>query len=188
MRKTKKISVNLATHPLRNRRFFLLVTGILIVLLSVFSFLAGYTFWEYSKKNRNFNTTRIQIEKKIKDAQRDDSRLTALIEDASQKYQERIDLLNQLIYKKSFSWLGFLSALEESLPKSCYVVSLFPSLKENSKMEVRLKVAAPNLEDLLQLNKNLYEKKFTNIRIMNESRNENGLLISEISLVYERTI
>jgi hypothetical protein len=55
-------------------------------------------------------------------------------------------------------------------------------------MEVRLKVASPNLDELLKLNKNLYEKRFTNIRIISESRNEAGLLISEISLVYERTV
>jgi cell division protein FtsB len=188
MRKTKKINVNLASHPLRNRRFFFLITGILVVLFCVFSILAGHTYWVYSKKNRNLALARAQIEKKMQDAQRENRRLTTLINDGSQNYSERIEFINTLIYKKSFSWVDFLSALEDSLPDTCYVVSMAPSLKDNSKMEVRLKIAAPNLDELLKLNKNLYEKHFTNIRIISETRDEAGMLVSEISLVYERTI
>lgn len=188
MKKSKRINVNLASHPLRNRRFFFLIAGILVVLICVFSTLAGYTYWVYHKKNRNFAFTRAQIEKKIQDAQRDNSRLNMLIDDASQKYSERIDFINSLIYKKSFSWVDFLSALEESLPDTCYVVSMVPSLKDDSKMEVRLKIAAPDLDELLKLNKNLYEKNFTNIRIISESRDVAGMLVSEISLIYERTV
>lgn len=188
MRKAKKINVNLASHPLRNRRFFFLITGILIVLLCVFSTLAGYTYWVYSKKNRDYALTRTQIEKKMQDALREDRRITTLIEEASQKYSDRIDFINTLIYRKSFSWVNFLSSLEDSLPETCYVVSMAPSLKDNSKMEVRLKIAAPNLDELLKFNMNLYEKRFTNIRIISESRDEAGMLVSEISLVYERTV
>lgn len=188
MNRTKKINVNLASHPLRNRRFFFLIAGILVVLICIFSTLAGYTYWRYHRKNSNFAFTRAQIEKKMQDAQRENRRLTMLIEDASQKHGERLDFINSLIYKKSFSWVDFLSALEDSLPETCYVVSMVPSLKDNSKMEVRLKIAAPNLDELLKLNKNLYEQQFTNIRIINESRNEAGMLISEISLVYERIV
>jgi len=93
-----------------------------------------------------------------------------------------------MIYKKSFSWVDFLSALEEALPASCYIESLAPTLKENSQMEVRLKVAAPSLDELLKLNKNLFQKNFTGIRIISESINETGLLVAEITLIYERTV
>jgi cell division protein FtsB len=188
MNKIKRANVNLASHPLRNRKFFFLIAGALAVLFCVVSFMAVYTFWKYGNKNRDFSSTRIQVERMLERVQREEGRLNAQIENASQKYKERIDLLNTLILKKSFSWLDFLSALEDSLPESCYVVSMSPSLKENSKMEVRLKVASPNLDELLKLKKNQYEKRFTNIRIISESRNEAGLLISEISLVYERTV
>jgi Tfp pilus assembly protein PilN len=180
--------MNLATHPSKNRRFFFFLTAILVFLICLFSILSGSTFLGYHQKNRNFALTKAQIERKMQDVQRENRRLTMLIEDASQKHGERLDFINSLIYKKSFSWVEFLSSLEESLPETCYVVSMVPSLKENSKMEVRLKIAAPNLDELLKLNKNLYEQHFTNIRIINESTNEAGMLVSEISLVYERTV
>ncbi len=188
MKKQKKINLNLATNPLRNRRFFFLLFGILVVLVLGISSMGGYTFWKYGSKNKNFQSSTVQIEKMIHEAKREEMRLSTQIEDASQRYQRKVDLFNTLILKKSFSWVEFLSGLEKSLPASCYIESLVPTLKENNQMEVRLKVAAPNLDELLKLNKNLYEKKFTGIRIISESTNKAGLLLAEISLIYERTV
>jgi Tfp pilus assembly protein PilN len=188
MRKQKKVQLNLATHPLKNRRFFYLLLGVLAVAALAIWFAGGLTFWKYSNKNKKFRTNYAQIEKMINDAKREELRLTTQIEGASQKYQSKVDLLNTLILKKSFSWVEFLSALEESLPASCYIESLVPTLKENNQMEVRLKIAAPSLDELLKLNINLYEKDFSGIRIMSEEINEIGLLIAEITLIYERTV
>lgn len=81
--------------------------------------------------------------------------------------------------------MEFLSALEEALPASCYIESLAPTLKENNQMEVRLKIAAPSLDDLLLLNQNLYKKNFKGIRIVSESISDVGILIGEITLIYE---
>ena len=187
MRKQKRVHLNLATHPLKNRRFFFLLAGILTVLVLVISFLGGITFWKYSKKNKNFQNNNAQIEKMITDSKREELRLSTKIEDASQSYQKKVDLLNTLILKKSFSWVGFFSALEESLPASCYIESLAPTLNENNQMEVKLKIAAPSLDELLKLNQNLYEKNFAGIRIISEAISDAGLLMAEITLVYERT-
>jgi Tfp pilus assembly protein PilN len=188
MRKQKRVHLNLATHPLKNRRFFFLLFGVITALVLVISFAGGFTFWKYSSKNKNFRNSNAQIEKMINAAKREELRLSTQIEDASQNYQSKIDLLNTLILKKSFSWVGFLSALEEALPASCYIESLAPTLKENNQMEVRLKIAAPSLDELLKLNQNLYEKSFTGIRIISEAINEAGLLTAEITLFYERNI
>lgn len=188
MRKQKRVHLNLATHPVKNRRFFFLLFGVLTTLVLLISFAGGLTFWKYSNKNKNFRNNKAQIEKMINDAKREELRLSTKIEDASQNYQRKVDLLNTLILKKSFSWVEFLSALEESLPASCYIESLAPTLKENNQMEVRLKIAAPNLDELLKLNINLYEKGFTGIRIISEAINEAGILTAEITIIYERTI
>jgi len=188
MRKQKRVHLNLATHPLKNRRFFFLLFGVLTTLILVILLTGGLTFWKYSSKNRNFRNNSAQIEMMINDAKREELRLSAQIEDASQKYQGKVDLLNSLILKKSFSWVEFFSALEESLPASCYIESMAPTLMENNQMEVKLKIAAPNLDELLKLNRNLYKKNFSDIRIISEAINETGLLTAEITLFYERTL
>jgi Tfp pilus assembly protein PilN len=188
MRKQKRVNLNLATNPLRNRRLFFLLFGILGVLIVVISSVGGYTYWKYGSKNKTFLDQNALIERMIHEANREEKKLSTQIAYASQSYQRKVDLLNTLILKKSFSWVGFLSALEEALPSSCYIESLAPNLKDTNQMEVRFKVAAPSLDELLKLNKNLYEMRFTGIRIISESINEAGLLIAEITLVYERTV
>jgi Tfp pilus assembly protein PilN len=188
MKKQRRAHLDLATNPLKNRRFFFLLFGILVILTVSILFSGVFTFWTYSSRLANFQDNSAQIEKMMTDAKREELRLSTQIENASQMYQGKIDLLNTLIFKKSFSWMEFLSALEEALPPSCYIESLAPILKENNQMEVRLKIAAPNLDELLKLTKNLYEKSFSGIRIINEAMNEAGLLIAEITLVYERTV
>jgi Tfp pilus assembly protein PilN len=188
MKKQRRAHLDLATNPLQNRRFFFLLFGILVILTVSILFSGVFTFWTYSSRLANFQDNSAQIEKMMTDAKREELRLSTQIENASQMYQGKIDLLNTLIFKKSFSWMEFLSALEEALPPSCYIESLAPILKENNQMEVRLKIAAPNLDELLKLTKNLYEKSFSGIRIINEAMNEAGLLIAEITLVYERTV
>jgi len=188
MIRQKRLNLNLATHPLRNRRLFVLLFSILGALLLAVLSLGGYTYWKYSAKNKNFDRNWAQIEKKIMSVQREERRLTVQIEEAAKKYQGQVTSLNTLILKKSFSWVDFLSAIEEALPESSYIVSLEPFLIEDNQMEVRLEVVAPNLDELLKLNRNLFEKNFSSIRIISESTNEAGLLVSEISLVYERTL
>jgi Tfp pilus assembly protein PilN len=188
MKKQKRAHLDLSSHPLKNRRFFFLLSGVLGVLSAAILFSGVFTFWTYSGKNANFQDNSVQIEKMMTDAKREELRLTTQIKNASQTYQEKIDLLNTLIFKKSFSWMEFLSALEEALPPSCYIESLVPTLKETNQMEVRLKIAAPNLDELLKMTKNLYEKNFSGIRIINEAMNEAGLLLAEITLIYERTV
>lgn len=188
MRKQRRIDLNLATHPMKNRRFFFLLVGILVVLVVVIVSDGAWTFGRYSRLNRNIRENAEQIEKMINDAKREELRLTRQIEEAEQTHQDEIDLINTLILKKSFSWVEFLSALEEALPPSCYIETLTPTLKENNQMEVRLRVAAPSLDELLTLNQNLYKEDFKSIRIMSEAMNEAGLLIAQITLTYERTI
>jgi Tfp pilus assembly protein PilN len=188
MRKQKKVQLNLATHPLKNRRFFYFLFGVLGILALVVWLTGGWTFWKYGNKNKTFRSNYAKIEKMVNDVKREELRLSKQIEGAAQNYQKRVDLLNTLIIKKSFSWVEFLSALEESLPASCYIESMAPTLKENNQMEVRLEIVVPNLDELLTLNKNLYEKDFSGIRIMSETINDIGLLIAEITLTYERTI
>ena len=188
MKKQKRGDLNLATNPLRNRRFFFLLGGFLGAAILVISSIGVFTYWNYRSKNKTYLSQSVRMEKAIHDANREEKRLSTQIEEASRTYQEKVDLLNMLILKKSFSWVGFLSALEEALPPSCYIESLAPNLRDTNQMEVRLKVVAPSLDELLKLNKNLYDRKFSGIRIISESIDEAGLLIAEITLIYERTV
>ncbi len=188
MIKSIRLGLNLASHPLRNRRFFYLILSSLAVVLLLISFLAGKIFVEYKAKAQEIRASISRIDKLIKDAQREEADFSARIEDATIKYKGKVDLINSIILGKSFSWIEFLSDLENSLPDSSYIVSMAPTLAKDSKLQLSFKVAYSNVDDLLELYNNLRALKFNQIRIISEAENERGLLLSEISLSYEKDI
>ena len=162
---------------------FSLLAGAFLVVAVI----GGYTYLNYKSKGKDVRLSIDESEQLIKNAQREEMRFSGRIDEETIKYKAKIDLINSLIYRKSFSWIDFLADLENSLPDSCYIVSLAPNLKGDSKMEVRFRVASPNLNALLNFYNKLDSKKFKDIRIRSESRTDSGFLLAEISSIYERT-
>ena len=185
---SRRLSLNLASDPLRNRRFFYLLLSSLVAVLLLVSFFSGKTFIEYRSKTKEIKASIKKTDQMIKNAQRDEKNFSARVEEEVKSHKAKVDLINTIILGKSFSWIQFFSDLENSLPDSSYIVSLQPALTEDSKLQLRLKVASSGVNDLLKLIDNLKALKFNQIRIKSEAVNESGLLISEISLSYERNI
>lgn len=188
MAKPERLNLNLASEPLRNRRFFYLLLSVIIVSLLVVSFFAGKIFLKYKSRAELAQASLGEIERLINIAQREEKEFKAKSGEASEKYGEKVRLVNGIIFRKSFSWIEFLSKLEDSLPDQSYIVSLAPTLTENSRIELRFKVVSQNLNDLLQFINHLNALKFRQIRFLSESKNESGQILSEISLSYERDI
>jgi hypothetical protein len=159
-----------------------------VVALFLISFFAGKIFVEYKAKAQETRASVKRTDKLIKDAQRGEEDFSAKIEDAIIKYKGKVDLINSIILGKSFSWIEFLSDLENSLPDSSYIVSMAPTLAKDSKVQLNFKVAYSSVDDLLELYNNLKALKFNQIKIISEAENERGLLLSEISLNYEKDI
>lgn len=182
----RRFRLNLASQPLRNRRFFHLLVSVLGLAFLLLVSLGGANFVKYSSKTAGVMNSIHTVDQRSNDAQREDKVLAARIEKAEKKDKARINLVNSIILSKSFSWVDFLSSLEESLPETCYIVSLAPNLKDDFRMEVRLKVASSTLDGLLKFITRLNALKFKQIRVMGETRADNGYLLWEISLIYER--
>jgi len=184
----RKLNLNLASNPLRNRRFFYLLLSVLIAAVLLVSFFAGKTFLEYRNEANKLNTSILKTDQMTENVQRDEKNYSTRIETAALKYEPKVDLINSIILRKSFSWIQFFSDLESSLPDSGYIVSMEPVLAEHSRLQLRLKIATSSVNDLLELIDNLKELKFDQIRMKSENLSENGMLVSEISLSYERNI
>jgi hypothetical protein len=188
MRNTKRLSLNLASHPLRNRRFYYLVLGIMVILLFGLSYLTGSLYLGTRVKAKEVRTSISDMEKGAQIAQRKEKELQLKVEELTKRHGGKVNLVNDIILRKSFSWLKLLGNLETALPDSSYIVSLVPRLLDDSRMEVKFRVISRNLDQLLKLVNNLNSLKFDNIRIENEEINERGWLLSEISFSYERNI
>ncbi len=183
----RRLDLNLASHPMRNRRFFFFLFSFLAAAFLALSFLAGEMFIEFNAKSRKAKAEMKETERLMKIARQEEKRYSAQVEEAVKKDNGRVDFMNSIILRKSFSWTDFLSDLENSLPDSSYIVSLAQTLSEGSRMQVRFKVATHDVKELLEFLNKLSALKYAQALVNGEAEDERGLLISEVSLIYERS-
>lgn len=188
MKHNSKLNLELASHPLRNRRFFFLCLFLLVILTVSVTVVSANLYFKFKNKVDKTQSKIEEVEQKRGRAQLEEIRLADQIESQSAANLSKIDFINGLIYRKSFSWIDFLSDLESALPARCYIVSLAPSPRGELGMEVRIRVASPTLDDLLALYTQLVKLGFENVLIRSEEQANNGLLISEVSFIYEKHI
>lgn len=186
MNKQRKINLNLASRPLRNRRLFWFLTILMSGLIIIMTSLSSFYFFTSLGRSRTLRSSLSHIEAKISQVQREKEKYAKLVQDISSKNKKRVEQVNDVIFEKSFSWNEFLSRLEEALPERSYISYISLSPLESSRMEVKIRVVSSSLEDLLELIRNLKALNFQNIRPSSEKWDGRGQLVSEVSLTYER--
>jgi hypothetical protein len=184
----RSLNLNLATRPLRNRRLFMLLGGLLGLAFLITAFLAIILFFHFTLKKGVVQAGFKKAEETVKTAQAEQKRLGIRLKEAVKKDQDIIDTINSIILRKSFSWTDFLSKLEECLPDPSYILSMTPTLVDDTRIQFRFRVVSRSLDDLLALINKLQDLKFSQPRVETEERNDRGQLTSEISVTYERLI
>ncbi|HQF99261.1 MAG TPA: hypothetical protein PLX98_12765, partial [Candidatus Aminicenantes bacterium] len=98
-----------------------------------------------------------------------------------------VDVVNGVIVRKNFSWVGFFSRLEQALPPQCSVVSLSPLQLTETGLRVNMKVITPGLPGLLVLIENLTARGFKDV-VLRDELIGGGRLICEIGFEYDGTL
>jgi Tfp pilus assembly protein PilN len=184
----RRLNPNLATKPLRNRRLFQLLGGLLGLVFLITALLAVFLLVRFTLKKNTVRAGLKKADETVATAQSEQKRLGIRLNEAAKKDQGAIDTINSIILRKSFSWTEFLSKLEECLPDASYILSLAPSVADDTRIQFRFRVVSQNLDDLLALINRLQELKFSQPRVETEERNDRGQLTSDISVTYERAI
>ena len=188
MTNMEKIRLNLASRPIRNMRFYHACRVGLAFLLIILAFLAGFFFIKYGFKDRRAKSSLRTVEGQMQQVQAEETQFKTRADAVAKAEKGRVELVNSIIFRKSFSWNAFLSELEGALPDPSYITSLAPSIVGEASLDLRIKVVSRSLDDLLTLINNLSTRNFKRIRVENESADERGQLISEITFSYERTL
>jgi Tfp pilus assembly protein PilN len=188
MKTMDMIRLNLATRPLRNRRFYRVSFAVLVLVLAGLAALAGFLTVKYGLAHRKARAEVSGLEARIARAGGETSRFQSIATAAAKSDQEAINLVNTVIMRKVFSWTALLSELEGALPETSYITSLAPNFAGESAVDLRVKVVSRDLDDLLALIDHLTERKFTRIRVDGESTDERGQIVSEITFSYERAL
>jgi Tfp pilus assembly protein PilN len=186
MKTMDTIRLNLATRPLRNRRFFRTAFAASVLILAGLAALAVFLSVKYGLAHNEARAEGVRLDAGIVQAGGATAAFQSKAAAAALADQDTIDLVNAVIMRKSFSWTGLLSELEGALPESSYITSLAPNFVGESAVDLRIKVVSRSLDDLLALVDRLTERKFTRIRVEGETTDERGQILSEITFSYER--
>jgi type IV pilus assembly protein PilN len=166
-----RLDINLATQPYEDsRRFWLQWGGALAALGIVTLGLIYLTFnaWLGARKDRVLIS---QYEQQI--AERDKERADAqALMNAPQNAntRDRSQFLNDLFYRKAFSWTRVFENLEDVMPPRVHVVSIHPELTNENELAIKLVVAGDSRQRALELVRKMEASKhFRQTEIQQES-------------------
>jgi hypothetical protein len=186
MNEQNVLSLNLASHPFRNRRLFLTIAGALGLLAAALLVWGGTTFFLYRGRERQANASRAEAEQRLATLKRQEQQFGAKATEAGKELKEQVDIFNNIILGKKFSWVEFLSMLETGLPATSYIISLEPSPALGARTDVSFRVVSPSLDELVKVVQNLNDLGFQRLRVEKERVDERGRTVAEIFLSYEK--
>ena len=147
-----RVDINLATQPYQDARQFWLRWGsamALLVVATVLLFWVTAAGWQSARQDRQLMR---QYEQQIamRDKERADAEaLMNLPQNSSTR--DRSQFLNDLFYRKAFSWTGVFADLEQVVPAGLHVVSITPEAAPNGDLSIKLAVAGESRERALDL-------------------------------------
>ncbi len=182
----RKISVNLAGRPLRNRRFFFGLSVSLILIFFAVAAISAGVFFSSRSREKALSASLAEVRKAAEEARQDRDAWTGQIREWAKTYRTTVAALNAVLVDKHFSWVDFWTRLEEALPSRCVVTQVTPLVARGGSLDVRFKMTCPTLDDLLAFIQGLNGQGFKNISVRQEAQ-LGGQWISEIMFTYERT-
>lgn len=180
----KRLRINLASAPLRNRNLYFTLLGLLAVLILAAAAGGGLIYFRYHGRNVAAQASLQDLELAAETARTETASFAAKSQEASRGQKARVDFANEAVDFKSFSWTRFLSELERSLTGASHIIALTPTPMGKSRVELRLRVVSASLDEMLAFVKNLKAPSFVNIRIIGDEQ-KGGEVVSEVSLSYE---
>lgn len=147
-----RLDINLATHPYEDARSFWFRWGGALAILAILT--GGLLYhtaheWTYARKDHAVRDRYLQQiagrDKEVADAQA----LMNLPQNRS--IRDRSQFLNDLFYRKAFSWTEVFEELEKVMPPRVHVVSITPELSVENELAIKLVVAGDSHDRALEL-------------------------------------
>jgi type IV pilus assembly protein PilN len=147
-----RLDINLATQPYEDaQRFWLRWGGGLAALGVVTAGLLYLTLmgWLGARKDRKLIE---QYQTKIRACDQEKADAQALMNmPKNASVRDRSQFLNELFYRKAFSWTQVFEELERVMPPRVHVISIHPELAVDNELAIRLVVAGDSRERALEL-------------------------------------
>ncbi|HDT14305.1 MAG TPA: hypothetical protein ENO03_08125 [Candidatus Aminicenantes bacterium] len=182
------LNLNLASRPLRNRRLFRAAAWALVAAFVCLAGLAVFVFLKYGGEASRLRASMAETRQIQAEAAREERRLRADIDREEKLSGARVDLVNAIIRKKTFSWTGLLSELERALPDASYITSLSPAFASGGGVALQMRVSSRTMDDITAFITALNAQDFEGIQLSGEQRDRDGRYLMEIRATYERPL
>jgi len=147
-----RIDINLATQPYEDARRFWFRWGGAMTALSIVTLVLVYISVMGAVNARKDENLIREAERQIAERDQEKANAQALMNlPQNSSTRDRSQFLNDLFYRKAFSWTKVFEELEEVMPPGLHVVSIHPELAPDSDVEIRLVVAGESRERALEL-------------------------------------
>jgi hypothetical protein len=156
--------------------------------MAVCAGLGAWVLLKYGGEARRYKAAGAEARRVQDEAQREERRLEADIKRAEAQSKLRVDLVNAIILKKSFRWTALFAEIEKALPGPSYITALSPAFTADGSVTMHIRVTSRSLEDLSAFITGLTAGGFKDIKVGGEQRSDEGRLIAEIDLRYERAL
>jgi len=171
-----RVEINLATHPYEDaRQFWFRWGGALAALGIVTLALLYFTFsgWLNARKDQALMR---QYSSQIAARDAEKANAQALMNQPRNSIiRDRSEFLNDLFYRKAFSWTQVFEDLERVMPPRVHVVSIQPELEsDTNEVVIKLVVAGDSHDRALELIRKMEaSQRFRQTQILTEN-NETG--------------
>lgn len=171
-----RLEINLATYPYEDSQRFWFRWGGALAMLGILTAGLLYTTareWTYARKDHLIRDHyRQQIAARDKEVA-DAKALMDLPQNRSTR--DRSQFLNDLFYRKAFSWTEVFEELEGVMPPRVHVVSITPELSTDNELAIKLVVAGDSHDRALELVRKMEEsQRFRQTEIVTETAESGG--------------
>jgi type IV pilus assembly protein PilN len=190
-----RLEINLATQPYQDARRFWFQWGGALGALALFTLaLLYFTFlgWLGARQDRALIR---QYEQQIAARDKEKADAQALMNSPQNAAtRDRSQFLNDLFYRKAFSWTRVFEDLERVMPPRVHVVSIQPELGIDNELAIKLVVAGDSRDRALELVRKMEASKhFQQTEIQQEtetgsSANQGDTVKFDINALYVPSI
>jgi hypothetical protein len=147
-----RVDINLATQPYEDSGQFWLRWGSGLALLAVFTMiLISVTARDWVSAGRDRKLMQ-QYRERIAERDQEKANAQALMNlPQNSTTRDRSQALNDLFYRKAFSWTKVFENLEQVMPPGLHVVSIHPETTLDNDLSIKLVVAGESRERALEL-------------------------------------
>jgi type IV pilus assembly protein PilN len=147
-----KISINLATQPLRRDRPMIIAsTAAAVALVGLLGLLITLIFLE-REQMRETRTDIARLEKELRALSAEQSRVeTVLRRPENAEVLERSLFLNALLYRKGISWTRIFADLEKTLPHNVRLMSIRPTVNSRNEITLEMNIGAETTQPVVEM-------------------------------------